>query len=335
MKKIMLSIIFFSSVIVFCGGKQTKEKNFVYKGNPLVRYMFTADPSARVFGNRLYVYTSHDEDTADVNQHFLMNNWHVFSTSDMTNWTGHGEIFSLKDISWTKKQAWAPDCVERNGKYYFYFPVEQKKIGVAIGDSPIGPFKDAIGKPLVDNTNNEKIVGREPIDPALLIDDDGQAYMYFGCRDARVVKLKKNMIELDGDIKPVIINGIEGHKENNDGFYGEAPWIFKRNGIYYFTMAENNKILTYYMGKSPKGPWKYQGVIMKAEGGNNHHSIVEFKGQWILFYHRWLSINSSCKKKQRHCCAEYLYFNDDGTIQVVKRTNKGVGDMTIKKSKVK
>ena len=315
MKKIILLIIFFSSVIIFCGDKQTKEKIFVYKGNPLVRYMFTADPSARVFGDRLYVYTSHDEDTADVNQHFLMNNWHVFSTSDMINWTGHGEIFSLNDISWTKKQAWAPDCVQRSGKYYFYFPVEQKKIGVAVGDSPIGPFKDAIGKPLIDNTNNEKVVGREPIDPALLIDDDGQAYMYFGCRDARVVKLKENMVELDGDIQPVIINGIEGHKENNDGFYGEAPWIFKRNGIYYFVYSNGwapQSTIIYAMGKNPLGPFDYVGEVMSpVEAGTSHASIVEFKGKWYIFYHNNVLSDNG---KRRSVCFDEITFAPDGKI---------------------
>ncbi|MGD8777896.1 MAG: family 43 glycosylhydrolase [Ignavibacteria bacterium] len=315
MKKITAVLIFILILFVSCGKEEMNKKKFTYKGNPLVRYMFTADPSARVFGDSLYVYTSHDEDTADANQHFLMNNWHVFSTNDLVNWVGHGEIFSLDNISWTDKQAWAPDCVERNGKYYFYFPVEQKKIGVAVSESPVGHFKDALGKPLIDNTNNQAVVGREPIDPALLIDDDGQAYMYFGCRDARVVKLKENMIELEGDIQPLVINGIEEHKENNDGFYGEAPWIFKRNGKYYFVYSngwEPQSTIIYAMGTSPMGPFDYVGEVMSPVGaGTSHASIVKFKGKWYIFYHNNILSHNG---KRRSVCFDELTFAPDGKI---------------------
>lgn len=277
--------------------------------------MYTADPSARVFGDRLYVYTSHDEDTADANQHFFMNNWHVFSTNNLTDWIGHGQIFSLDDILWADKQAWAPDCVERNGKYYFYFPVEQTKISVAVSNTPVGPFKDALGKPLIDNRNNEAVVGREPIDPAILIDDDGQAYMYFGCRDARVVKLKENMTELDGSIQPIVINGIEGHIENNDGYYGEAPWVFKRNGIYYFVYSngwEPQSTIIYAMDNNPMGPFDYVGEVMSPVGaGTSHASLVEFKGKWYIFYH---SNSLSKNSKRRSVCFDEITFAQDGKI---------------------
>ena len=182
-------------MLTFCDSNNMGETNFSYNGNPLIRHIFTADPSARVFNDRLYVYTSHDEDDADANQHFYMINWHVFSTNNLTDWVDHGAIFSLDDISWADRQAWAPDCVEGNGMYYFYYPVEQTKIGVAVSDVPVGPFVDPLGRPLIDNHNNEAVVGREPVDPAVLIDDDGQAYMYFGCRETKVVKLKNNMIK--------------------------------------------------------------------------------------------------------------------------------------------
>jgi beta-xylosidase len=291
----------------------------------------TADPSGHVWADgKMYLYTSHDE---ECQPDFFMKDWHVFSSSDLVNWTDHGPCLSVDVLSWADNYAWAPDCAYKNGKYYFCFPagtgMKDRKnpenstkwmgIGIAVSDSPTGPFTDAIGKPL----------WTEPYanDPSLFIDDNGKAYIYFhGGGDWLVGQMADDLLSVKGDFNKMDMGGYEPKME--------GPWVFKRNGIYYFTMAENNKILTYYMGKSPKGPWKYQGVIMKAEGGNNHHSIVEFKGQWILFYHRWLSINSSCEKKQRYCCAEYLYFNDDGTMQVVKRTNKGIGDMTIKKNKV-
>ncbi|MEJ2545743.1 MAG: family 43 glycosylhydrolase [Calditrichaceae bacterium] len=174
--KVLITLITFC-LVLSCEVEKDVGFSFKNKGNPLIRHMYTADPSARVIDNRLYVYTSHDEDTADTNQHFYMNNWHVFSTNNLTDWLGHGPIFSLDDITWADRQAWAPDCVERKGKYYFYFPVEQTKIGVAVSSTPVGPFKDALGRPLVNNKDNEAVVGREPIDPAILI-DDGQAKKY-------------------------------------------------------------------------------------------------------------------------------------------------------------
>lgn len=292
----------------------------------------TADPSGHVWADgKMYLYTSHDE---ECQTDFFMKNWHVFSSADLVNWTDHGSCLSVNDLSWADNYAWAPDCAYKNGKYYFCFPagsgtkdrVNPKNstkwmgIGIAVSDSPTGPFTDAIGGPL----------WKEPYanDPCLFIDDDGKGYIYFhGGGDYLVGKMADDLLSIKGDLFKMNMGGYEPPME--------GPWVFKRNGIYYFTMPENNKVLSYYTGKSPKGPWKYQGVIMKAEGGNNHHSIVEFKEQWILFYHRWLNINSSCEKKQRQCCAEYLFFNEDGTIQEVERTDKGIGDITIGKNQMK
>jgi arabinoxylan arabinofuranohydrolase len=311
----ILLITIFTLILISCTSDKNEEIKFSYKGNPLIRHIFTADPSARVFDDQLYVYTSHDEDNADANQHFYMINWHVFSTSNLTDWVDHGAFFSLDDVSWANKQAWAPDCVERNGKYYFYYPVEQTKIGVAVSNSPVGPFKDPLGKPLINNLNNIDVVGREPIDPAILIDDDGQAYMYFGCRDARVVKLKENMIEIKGDIKPIIIHGNEGHIENNDGFYGEAPWVFKRDSLYYFVYSNGwapQSTIIYAIGKNPMGPFEYVGEVMSpVEAGTNHCSIVEFKNKWYIFYHN----NSlSDNGKRRSVCFDEITFAQDGKI---------------------
>lgn len=292
-----------------------EEVEFEYEGNPLVRHIFTADPSARVFGDRLYVYTSHDQDNSENDQHFDMLDWHVFSTADLKNWVDHGPLFSLEDISWASKQAWAPDCVQRNGKFYFYYPVEQAKIGVAVSDSPTAGFTDPLGKPLVDKTDNEAIVGREPIDPGLMIDDDGEAYMFFGCRDARYVKLKENMIELDGDIQSVIIRGIEGDEENSGGFYGEAPWIFKRNGLYYLMYSNGwgeKSTLIYATANTPAGPFTFQGEVMSPSfAGTSHGSIVEFKDKWYLFYHNHSLSNDT---KRRSVCFNEITFAPDGKI---------------------
>ena len=310
-----LSIAVIVLIQMSCNSSKTKEMKFTYKGNPLVRHIFTADPSARVFNDRLYVYTSHDEDDADANQHFYMLNWHAFSTNNMTDWIDHGAIFSLDDISWAIQQAWAPDCAERNGKYYFYYPVEQTKIGVAVSDTPVGPFKAPLNKPLIDNLNKKDIVGREPIDPAIFIDDDGQAYMYFGCRDARIVKLKENMIELDGSIQPIIIKGNEEDTENNGGYYAEAPWVFKRNGLYYFVYSNGwapQSTIIYATGKEPMGPFEYAGEVMSpVEAGTSHCSIVEFKNKWYIFYHNNSLSNNG---KRRSVCFDEITFAPDGKI---------------------
>ena len=293
----------------------------------------TADPSGHVWADgKMYLYTSHDqEEQID----FFMKDWHVFSSEDLVNWTDHGAVLSVNDLSWADNYAWAPDAAYKNGKYYFVFPagtgVKDRKnpknstkwmgIGIAVSDSPTGPFKDAIGGPL----------WREPYanDPSLFIDDDGKAYLYFhgsSGHDWLVAEMADDLLSVKGEFFRMDMGGYEPKME--------GPWVFKRNGIYYFTMPENNRTLSYYMAKSPKGPWKYKGVFMEQEGqSNNHQSIVEFKGQWILFYHRWLNINSANNKKQRHVCAEYLYFNDDGTIKKVERTEKGVGDTAMRKSK--
>jgi beta-xylosidase len=285
----------------------------------------TADPSGHVWGDgKMYLYTSHDE---ECQEDFHMKDWYAFSSSDLVNWKTHGPILKISDLTWADNFAWAPDAAYKNGKYYLIFPagtgfkdrVNPEKstkwmgLGVAVSDSPTGPFKDAIGKPLWTTPYAN--------DPSLFIDDDGKAYLYFhGLKaDYQVAEMADDLLSLKGGLQKMDMGGYEPKME--------GPWVFKRNGIYYFTMPENNRVLSYYTSKSPKGPWKYRGVIMEEEHGNNHHSIVEYQGQWILFYHRWLDTpETNCKKKQRHVAAEYLNFNADGSIQKVKRTTEGVGD---------
>ncbi|MFT7775067.1 family 43 glycosylhydrolase [Roseateles sp.] len=295
--------------------------------NPLAlgQGLRTADPSGHVWPDgKMWLYTSHDEECqAD----FHMKDWHAFSSDDLVNWTAHGAVMSVKDLKWADDYAWAPDAAYKNGKYYLVFPagtgVKDRQnpgnstkwmgIGIAESDSPAGPFKDMIGAPL----------WRKPYanDPALFIDDDGRAYLYVHASgaDYHVVEMAEDMRSVKGGLQKMDMGGYEPKME--------GPWVFKRNGLYYFTMPEGNRILTYYTARTPKGPWAYRGVIMEAEGGNNHHSIVQYKGQWILFYHRWLETpGAACAKTQRHVAAEYLAFNEDGTIQRVVRTKEGIGD---------
>jgi beta-xylosidase len=298
----------------------------VFSQNPLNfgSNIRTADPSAHVWKDgKMYVYTSHDE---ECQEGFPMKDWHVFSSSDLLNWTDHGAILSVDDLTWADNYAWAPDCAYKNGKYYFCFPAgtgntdyENPKnhtkwmgIGIAVSDSPTGPFKDAIGGPLYTKPYAN--------DPCLFVDDDDKAYLYAHNigegYDFSVIEMSDDMTSVEGDFYNMDMGG---HAPTMEG-----PWVFKRNDIYYFTMPEDYTTLSYYTSKSPKGPWEYQGVFMEAsEGINNHHSVVEFKGQWLLFYHRWLDIDSSCGK-QRHTCAEYISFNEDGTIKKVKRTEEGI-----------
>ncbi|HCS63817.1 MAG TPA: secretion protein [Cellvibrio sp.] len=285
----------------------------------------TADPSGHVWADgKMYLYTSHDE---ECQQDFHMKDWYAFSSSDLVNWKTYGPILKVSDLTWADNFAWAPDAAYKNGKYYLIFPAgngfkdranpekstKWMGLGVAVSDSPTGPFKDAIGKPLWTAPYAN--------DPSLFLDDDGKAYLYFhGMNtDYQVAEMADDLLSIKGGLQKMDMGGYEPKME--------GPWVFKRNGIYYFTMPENNRTLAYYTSKSPKGPWKYRGIIMEEEHGNNHHSIVEYQGKWILFYHRWLDTpESTCKKKQRHVAAEYLHFNADGTIQKVKRTTEGVSD---------
>ncbi|WP_298477058.1 family 43 glycosylhydrolase [uncultured Maribacter sp.] len=295
---------------------------FKKDSNPFVKHLYTADPSAHVFNNRLYVYTSHDENDAT---YFDMLDWHVFSSDNLVDWEDHGAIFSIDDITWAKKWAWAPDCIERNGTYYFYYPVERTKIGVAISDSPIGPFKDAIGKPLIDNTGQVEKIGPEPIDPAILIDNE-QAYMFFGCRELRAVKLQDNMTELDGDISTVKINGIENDKENFGGFYGEGPWVFKRKDTFYFIYSNGwgkESTLVYATSKKPLGPYDFKGEVMDpVDSWTSHGSIVEYNSKWYIFYH---NMNLSGDNYRRSICFDEITFAEDGSINrlVFPKKKKG------------
>ncbi|MDO6761053.1 family 43 glycosylhydrolase [Tamlana sp. 2_MG-2023] len=305
-------------LILLIGCENSVKSTYKFKrdGNPLVKHLFTADPSARVFNDRLYVYTSHDEDTAT---YFNMQDWHVFSTKNLNEWTDHGPIFSLNDIAWADKWAWAPDAIERNGKYYFYYPVERAKIGVAVSDSPTGPFVDKLGKPLIDNTDQVHEIGPEPIDPGLLIHDN-QAYMYFGCRELRVVKLKDNMMEIDGGIMNIQIKGAENDKESEGrGWYGEGPWVFERDGKFYFTYSNGwgkESSIVYAIGDNPLGPFEYVGRVMDPVNSWTYHgSITEFQGKWYVFYHdQTLSQNGF----RRSVCFDEITFDDEGKIIPLK-----------------
>jgi len=305
-------IFYFVSIITF----SQNEIKFKNEGNPFVKHIYTADPSAHVFNDRLYVYTSHDEGDAT---YFDMLDWHVFSTDNLKDWIDHGSVLSLDDITWADKWAWAPDCVERDDKYYFYYPVERSKIGVAVSDLPTGPFIDIIGKALIDNTGQIEKIGKEPIDPSVFI-EDGQAYMYFGCREPKVVKLNKDMMTLQGEVQELKIYGIENDKEHHGGYYGEAPWVFKRNDTFYLIYSNGwgkSSTLVYATSKKPMGPYNFQGEVMDVVSSwTSHGSIVQFKGKWYVFYHnRDLPGGSNYR---RSICFDEITFDKNGKINKLK-----------------
>ena len=316
--------------------------------NPVIRDQFAADPTARVFNNKVYVYPSHDIPAPEGQRQdwFCMADYHVFSSENLIDWTDHGVIISQENVPWGKPDAysmWAPDCVYKNGTYYFYFPNAPKDgrgfaVGVATANAPEGPF----------TCEKEPIKGVFGIDPCVLIDDDGTAYIYWSGMGIRGGKLKSNMLELDGelqevklpkregmpDMPPMKIGGVE-MKGLPEGFK-EGPFAFKRNGWYYLTFPwvrgetgegkNPTETLAYAMSKNPLGPWDFKGIIM-AEHANgcwtNHHSILEYKGQWYIFYHH--NDYSPWMDKRRSACIEKINFNADGTIQEVKPTLRGVG----------
>lgn len=283
--------------------------------NPIINHMYTADPSARVFGDTLWLYPSHDKDDA---LSFSMEDYHAFSTTDMRNWKDHGVIFNpITQTVWAREAAWAPDCIERNGKYYLYYPTDKKHIGVAVADNPSGPFHDPLGHPLISINSPGVVCDRDFIDPCVFIDDDGQAYLFMGQNTVCAVKLNDDMISYDGEVHIV-----EGVKD-----FFEAVWVHKRNGIYYMSYSDgpfrgHEPRIAYCTAKSPLGPYEYKGVILgPVNSGTNHHSIVNYKGQDWLFYHtadisRQLHPGFHCGVRRSICC-DSLYYNADGTIRPV------------------
>jgi len=296
--------------------------------NPIIRNQFTADPTARVFNGKVYLYPSHDIQTPPNKKlkkdWFCMADYHVFSSDNLTDWTDHGVIVSQNKVKWvdsTSYSMWAPDCIERNGKYYFYFPANSNQvnpngrkgfgIGVAIADKPEGPYVP----------QDEPIKGVPGIDPNVFIDRDGQAYLIWAMGRISIAKLKDNMLELASEPQEIKDLPIKGLKE--------GPFMFDRKGIYYMTYphVENNiERLEYAMSDNPMGPYKFAGVIMDESPTGcwtNHQSIVKFKEQWYLFYHQ----NDLSPKfdKNRSVCIDSLFFNVDGTIRKVKPTLRGVG----------
>lgn len=299
--------------------------NSLFAQNPIITDQYSADPTARVFEDRVYVYPSHDIPPSPGKGRpnwFLMEDYHVFSSDNLVDWTDHGMIVHQNKVPWVKPESysmWAPDCIYRNGKYYFYFPSVPSdttnsgrgfKIGVAISDKPSGPF-------IPEST---PIKGVNGIDPNVFIDKDGQAYLYWSQGHIYGAKLKENMLDLASE--PVILQELptKGLKE--------GPFVFERNGIYYMTyphVENKTERLEYAIGNNPLGPFKFTGVIMDESPGcwTNHHSLLSFRDQWYLFYHH--NDLSPQFDKNRSVRIDSLFFEPDGKIRKVEPTLRGVG----------
>lgn len=275
--------------------------------DPIIQTNYTADPSPIVLNDTIFLYTSHDEDDATG---FKMLNWLLYTSTDMVNWTDHGVIASLEDFKWRKRDngAWAQQVVTRNGKYYMYCPLHGNGIGVLVSDSPYGPFKDPLGKPLVWQQEHWN-----DIDPTVFIDDDGQAYMYWGNPDLYMVKLNEDMISYSGKIE----------KLKTPEHYQEGPWFYKREGKYYLAYASTccPEGLGYAMSDKPTGPWTFKGYIMRPTDRDrgNHPGIVDYKGKTYVFGQSYdlLKIDTPQHSERRSVNAAEMKYNPDGTIQEV------------------
>ncbi|RYZ53667.1 MAG: alpha-N-arabinofuranosidase [Sphingobacteriales bacterium] len=323
----------------------SKDQKRAYLAQPLVSHIYTADPSAHVFNGRIYVYPSHDTATGtpqdDLGSHFDMRDYHVFSMDSVgAPVTDHGVALHINDVSWAGRQMWAPDAAFNNGTYYLYFPAKDKqdifRIGVATSNKPEGPFK----------AEKDYIKGTYSIDPSVFKDDDGSFYLYFGgiwggqlqrWNDnkydstagnrkgddtavlPRMAKLSGGMKTLAEPVKQIRLLSKDGkpylEKENDQRFF-EGPWVFKKDGKYYFTYSTGDTHnLVYATGDSPYGPFTYQGVILKpVEGWTSHHSILEDRGKWWLFYH---DTQLSGDTPLRNIKVTELKFNQDGSIQTL------------------
>ncbi|MEU4218966.1 glycoside hydrolase family 43 protein [Actinoplanes sp. NPDC026623] len=290
--------------------------------NPIVQTVYTADPAPLVYNGRVYLYTGHDEDNST---YFTMKEWRVYSSADMVNWTDHGSPMSLATFSWASANAWAGQVVARNGKFYWYVPVTNRAtgrmaIGVGVATSPTGPFTDAIGHPLAENGE---------IDPTVFIDDNGQAYLYWGNPNLWYVRLNADMISYSGGVTQIPLTtagfGTRTGNASRPTLYEEGPWVYKRNGLYYNVFAAKccSEFIGYSTAPGPTGPWTYRGTVMPTQGGSftNHPGVIDFNGSSYFFYHNGALPGGG--GYTRSVAVERFSYNADGTIPTITMTTNG------------
>ncbi|HYQ62519.1 glycoside hydrolase family 43 protein [Actinophytocola sp.] len=290
--------------------------------NPIVQHIYTADPAPLVHNGRVYLYTGHDEDGST---NFTMREWRVWSSADMVNWTDHGSPLNLASFSWASANAWAGQTVYRDGRFYWYVPTTNRAtgrmaIGVAVSDSPTGPFHDAIGRPLVENGE---------IDPTVFVDDNGQAYLYWGNPNLWYVRLNADMVSYSGGPTQIPLTtsgfGTRTGNASRPTLFEEAPWVFKRNGLYYNVFAARccSEFIAYSTAPGPTGPWTYRGTVMPTQGSSftNHAGIVDFKGGSYFFYHNGALPGGG--GYTRSVAVEKFSYGSDGSIPTINMTGSG------------
>lgn len=289
-------------------GVLTLRPALAHADNPIVQTSYTADPAPMVHEGKLYLYTSHDEDVT-VNNFYTMNDWHLYSTEDMVNWTDLGTPAGLNTFSWSTDNAWAPQGIVRNGTYYLFVPLNNNtgaRIGVGVSDKVEGPFMDPLGRQLAAS-------GSGNIDPTVFIDDDGQAYMYWGNGTLRYVKLNADMISTSGAITNVTMPG-----------FTEGPWFYKRESLYYLVYAATSgtEKITYATSDGPTGPWNARSDIMGPGATfTNHAGIVDYKGHSYFFYHN--SALPGGNDYRRSVCVEEFSYGTDGSIPAITMSTEG------------
>jgi len=292
-------------------------------GNPIITNFFTADPAAMVHKGRVYLYTGHDVPPNN-NSNYRMHDWLCFSSTNMVEWEEHGSPLNTKDFAWARDDAWASQVIERDGKFYWYVSITHatiggKAIGVAVADSPTGPFKDARGSALISNDMTKATrISWDDIDPTVWVDGDGQGYLMWGNQKCYWAKLKPNMTELDGEIHVIPDEQVKG--------FTEAPWIHKRGDIYYLTYATGfPEKVAYSTSSKMTGPWTPRGLLSELAGNSNtiHQSIIEFMGRWYFIYHNG-GVQTTGGSYRRSVCIEHLEYNSDGTMNRIVQTTEGV-----------
>jgi beta-xylosidase len=294
--------------------------------NPLFEHVFTADPAALVDGDTVWLYTGHDE-APNNDVFFEMHDWLAFSSKDMQHWEEHGPIMRATDFNWAKRDAWASHMVKKGGRYWFYTTVRHDDtkpgyaVGVAVADSPTGPFTDARGSALITNDMTTQTPNDwDDIDPAVFIEDNGDAWLFFGNLVPKYVKLKDNMIDLDGPIEVIDVP-----------HFTEASWVHRKGDTYYLSYAcFFPEKICYAMSDSIRGPWTYKGILNEIAGNTetNHQSIIEFEGKSYFIYHTGAvpprGDRPSGGRFRRSVSIDRLYYNDDGSLKRVIMTSEGI-----------
>ncbi|MCA5004628.1 glycoside hydrolase family 43 protein [Sphingobacterium bovistauri] len=291
---------------------------FLYAQNPIIQTKFTADPASLVYDGRFYVFAGRDE-ASEAGKWFNMKEWRIFSSADMVNWTDHGPRLKALDFSWANADAWASQCIEHNGKFYWYVSVNHKEIkgkaiGVAVSDNVLGPYVDVRGSAIITNDMTPNGGDFDDIDPSVYVDEDGQAYLFWGNGKCKYVKLNADMISFSGEIMDVAVPK-----------FGEAPWIHKRNGIYYLSYSSSlPSTIEYCTSKSIHGPWEYKGRLLETveNCATSHQAISLFKDRWYFVYHNGKLETGG--NHRRSVCIEELKYNEDGTISKLTSSSLGI-----------